>query len=153
MRMTRFAVAVSMKARYSILMRRLRLCLFAAVICSSQLPSLICASPLFGSHDPLSQRDKWGQLHRGSEIDEPDYAPREWWRLFYYNKTREVLAKDPAYVGALQVALRRNGYYCGPIDGVYSPEVVDAIAHLQKNYRLRVTGNLTVEVRRALHLP
>ena len=58
-----------------------------------------------------------------------------------------------AYVGALQVALQRNGYYCGPIDGVYGPDVSDAIAKLQKNHSMRVTGTLTDPVRRALHLP
>jgi peptidoglycan hydrolase-like protein with peptidoglycan-binding domain len=49
--------------------------------------------------------------------------------------------------------LRRLGYYCGPIDGVFSGEVSDAIARLQKNYSMRVTGTLTIPVRRALHLP
>lgn len=63
------------------------------------------------------------------------------------------LSNDPAYVGALQVALRRNGYYCGEIDGVFSPDVVDAITRLQKNHSMKVTGNLTVPVRRALRLP
>ena len=63
------------------------------------------------------------------------------------------LANDPAYVGALQVALRRTGYYCGSIDGVFSPEVIDAITRLQKNHSMRVTGNLSPAVRRALHLP
>jgi hypothetical protein len=31
--------------------------------------------------------------------------------------------------------------------------VSDAIAHLQKNYSQRVTGTLTIPVRRVLHLP
>ena len=65
---------------------------------------------------------------------------------------RQIMA-DPAYVGALQVALRRNGYYCGPINGVFSDEVSDAIARLQKGYAMRVNGALTVGVRRALYLP
>ena len=60
---------------------------------------------------------------------------------------------DPAYVGALQRDLRRLGYYCGPIDGVFSDDVSDAIARLQKNYSLRVNGTLSDPVRRALHLP
>jgi peptidoglycan hydrolase-like protein with peptidoglycan-binding domain len=49
--------------------------------------------------------------------------------------------------------LKRLGYYCGPIDGIFSDEVGDAIARLEKNYSLRVTGTLTNPVRRALHLP
>jgi len=32
-------------------------------------------------------------------------------------------------------------------------QVSDAIAHLQKNYSQRVTGTLTIPVRRVLHLP
>ena len=65
----------------------------------------------------------------------------------------QQLTTQPAYVGSLQVALRRLGYYCGPIDGIFSAEVEDAIARLQKNYSMRVTGTLTSPVRRALHLP
>jgi peptidoglycan hydrolase-like protein with peptidoglycan-binding domain len=53
----------------------------------------------------------------------------------------------------MQTALRRLGYYCGPIDGIFSAEVADAIARLQKNYSMRVTGTLTDPVRRALHMP
>jgi peptidoglycan hydrolase-like protein with peptidoglycan-binding domain len=60
---------------------------------------------------------------------------------------------QPAYVSALQRDLRRLGYYCGPIDGVFSDDVGDAIARLQKNYSMRVTGTLTDPLRRALHLP
>jgi len=60
---------------------------------------------------------------------------------------------QPSYVGALQRGLRRLGYYCGPIDGIFSAEVSNAIAHMQKNYSMRVTGTLTDGVRRALHLP
>jgi peptidoglycan hydrolase-like protein with peptidoglycan-binding domain len=53
----------------------------------------------------------------------------------------------------MQTALRRLGYYCGPIDGVFTPAVSDAIARLQKNYSMRVTGMLNDPVRRALHMP
>ncbi|PYK69446.1 MAG: hypothetical protein DME45_02145 [Verrucomicrobia bacterium] len=60
---------------------------------------------------------------------------------------------DPAYVAALQRDLKRLGYYCGRIDGIFSDEVSFAIARLQKNYSMRVTGELNEPVRRALHLP
>jgi len=63
------------------------------------------------------------------------------------------LVADPAYVGALQRDLKRLGYYCGPIDGVYTVEVAEAIAALQKNYSQKVTGTLTIPVRRVLYLP
>ncbi len=88
-----------------------------------------------------------------AELNETDLAHREPDRLFYYSKSRRELAKDPAYVGSMQVSLRRMGYYCGPIDGVYSTEVIDAIARFQKAHRMRVTGNLTIAMRRSLHMP
>ncbi|PYK68530.1 MAG: hypothetical protein DME45_06925 [Verrucomicrobia bacterium] len=60
---------------------------------------------------------------------------------------------EPAYVAALQRDLKRLGYYCGRIDGIFSDEVSFALARLQKNYSMRVTGELNEPVRRALHLP
>jgi hypothetical protein len=134
-------------------MHRLRWLITVAAFCLLFAPAKAGDFFCWENRDPLSQRDEWGRLHQGKSIDEPDYARRESWRLFYYNKSRYDLAKDPAYIGALQVALRRRGYYCGPIDGNYSNEVIDAITHLQKNHSMRVTGNLTVGVRRALRLP
>lgn len=109
--------------------------------------------PFFKSRDALAPRDEWGALHQMPTLNQTDYEHREGYRLFYYAKSRHDLAKDPAYIGSLQVSLQRMGYYCGPIDGVFSPEVQDAIAHLQKAHRQRVTGNLTVAVRRAVHMP
>src|SRR6266478_2376922 len=81
------------------------------------------------------------------------FAPRYHWRWIYYLKAREQLVLQPAYVGSMQTALRRLGYYCGPVDGVYTEEVADAIARLQKNCSMKVTGTLTDPVRRALHMP
>jgi hypothetical protein len=103
--------------------------------------------------DPLAQRDEWGLLHQGRTVNSTDFAPRYRWRFDYYFKAPEQLIVQPAYVGAMQTALRRLGYYCGPIDGVFSPEVANAIARLQKNYSLRVTGTFTDPVRWALYLP
>jgi peptidoglycan hydrolase-like protein with peptidoglycan-binding domain len=111
------------------------------------------SDPLFLFHDPLVQTDEYGVLHQMPRLDQPDFAPRRATRLGYYFESGDNLARDPAYVGALQVALRNNGYYCGPIDGIFSPAVTDAVSRLQKNYALRVSGTLTVGVRRALHLP
>jgi len=105
------------------------------------------------SVDPLAQRDEWALLHQGKPVNATDFAPRYNWRWCYYFKAREQLISQPAYVGSMQTALRRLGYYCGPVDGVFTPEVSDAIARLQKNYSMRVTGTLTVPVRRALHMP
>ena len=108
---------------------------------------------IFRSTDPLAQRDEWGTTHQTPHVNATDFAPRYAWRWEYYFKARQQLLLDPAYVGSLQTALRRLGYYCGPVDGVFTPEVSYAIARLQKNYSMRVTGTLTPAVRRALHMP
>jgi hypothetical protein len=108
---------------------------------------------IFRSTDPLAQRDEYGLLHQGKRVNATDFAPRYKWRWEYYFKAPEQLILQPAYVGSMQTALRRLGYYCGPIDGVFTPEVSDAIARFQKNSSLRVTGTFTESVRYALHLP
>lgn len=108
---------------------------------------------IFRSIDPLAQRDELGTTHQGPHVNATDFAPRYRWRWLYYFKAPEQLVLQPAYVGSMQTALRRLGYYCGPVDGVFTPEVADAIARLQKNYSMRVTGTLTEPVRRALHMP
>ncbi len=92
-------------------------------------------------------------VHQTPHVNATDFAPRYAWRWEYYFKARQQLLLDPAYVGSLQTALHRLGYYCGPVDGVFTPEVSYAIARLQKNYSMRVTGNLDTPVRRALHMP
>jgi hypothetical protein len=109
--------------------------------------------PLFHSINPLAPRDEWGRLHQMPNVDETDYFPRSGSRLYYYFKSRHELLRDPAYVAALQTVMRSRGYYCGPIDGVNSELVSDAIARVQKNHLQRVNGQLTIAVRRALHLP
>ena len=108
---------------------------------------------LFHSTDSLAARDEYGLLHQSPAVNHTDFAPRYPWRPLYYTESGRELSGKPAYVGALQAALRRLGYYCGEIDGVFGPEVSDAIARMQKNHSMRVTGTLTVPVRRALFLP
>jgi hypothetical protein len=108
---------------------------------------------IFRSTDPLAQRDESGLLHQGKTVNATDFAPRYRWRWCYYFKAPEQLIVQPGYVGSMQTALRRLGYYCGPIDGIFTPQVADAIARLQKNYSMRVTGTLTTPVRRALFMP
>lgn len=103
--------------------------------------------------DPLAQSDEFGRLHQSPHLNRTDFAPRYPSRCAYYLMPGEMLVADVAYVGALQTALYRNGYYCGPIDGVFSAEVSAAIAKMQKNYSQHVTGTLTLGVRRGLHLP
>jgi hypothetical protein len=108
---------------------------------------------LFHATDQLAPRDEWGLLHQSLSVNSTDFAPRYHWRPLYWLEGKRDLVLQPAYVGALQRDLTRLGYYCGPIDGVYSDDVGEAIAKLQKNYSMRVTGTLTIPVRRALHLP
>ena len=110
-------------------------------------------APFFHSTDPLAPRDDLGLLHQSRTVNETDFAPRHGWRPFYWFEGGRDLITQPAYVGALQRDLKRLGYYCGPIDGVFSSDVSEAIARLQKNYSMRVTGTLTIPVRRTLHLP
>src|SRR6266700_1208721 len=95
---------------------------------------------IFRSTDSLAQRDEFGLVHQGTHVNATDFAPRYHWRWMYYFKAPEQLILDPAYVGSMQTALRRLGYYCGPVDGVFTPVVADAIARLQKNYSMQVTG-------------
>ena len=120
----------------------------------ADLKEIFFERPFFHATDSLAPRDEWGLLHQSrTTVYETDFARRHAWRpLYYLEGGREVIA-SPAYVGALQRDLARLGYYCGPIDGIYSDEVSYAIAKLQKNYSMRVTGTLTIAVRRALHLP
>ena len=138
-------------------MNRLFLVLFSSVLF---LPVFSCRAQADSSFfffdrpaDPLARRDDYGLLHQGPGLNPTDFSPRHSSRFSYYFESGERLQMDPAYVGALQVSLRDNGYYCGPIDGIFSDRVADAIARAQKNCSLRVTGTLTLSVRRALHLP
>ena len=113
----------------------------------------VLSHEFFRPTDPLAQRDEYGLVHQGPHVNATDFAPRYHWRWVYYFKAPEQLILDPAYVGSMQTALRRLGYYCGPVDGVFTPQVADAIARLQKNYSMHVTGTLNDPVRRALHMP
>jgi hypothetical protein len=109
--------------------------------------------PLFHSENPLAPRDAWGRLHQMPNVIPTDYEHRDGSRWYYYFKSGPELLRIPAYVASLQTVLKQRGYYCGPIDGMNSDLVADAIAKVQKNYVQRVTGTLTVPVRRALNLP
>ena len=110
--------------------------------------------PLFHHSDSLAPRDDLDFLHQSrTTVYDVEFADRYWSRVPYYFLSGHELITHPAYVGALQRDLKRLGYYCGRIDGVYTVEVAEAIARLQKNYSQRVTGTLTPPVRRVLHLP
>src|SRR5947209_10148838 len=129
--------------------------IFALLVASSGVNAFILDEEIFAhpSTDSLAPRDGYGVLHQSPALNPTDFDPRYRLRWVYYLKPPEQLVMEPAYIGALQRDLHRVGYYCGPVDGIFSAEVSEAIARLQKNYSMRVTGTLTVPVRRALHLP
>lgn len=131
----------------------MRLSILALLLTAATATADLIDENFLRSVDPLAARDEWGLLHHTREIYAVDFAQRYPARWFYYFKASEQVIMQPAYVGAIQRELRRLGYYCGPIDGIFTPEVGDAIALLQKNYSMRVTGTLTDPVRRALRLP
>jgi peptidoglycan hydrolase-like protein with peptidoglycan-binding domain len=58
-------------------------------------------------------------------------------------------ALNPQQAG-LQVALRAQGLYCGPIDAVVGPKTLAAIRAFQRTHGLRITGLADVRMRRAL---
>ena len=131
-------------------MRRILISLFIAFCL---LPVCVRGERLVFFTDALAARDDYGLLHQSPSLNPTDLAPRYPLRSDYYLISSQTLSADPAYVGALQTVLHRRGYYCGPIDGVFSPAVSAAVAHMQKNYSQQVTGTLTIGVRRALCLP
>jgi hypothetical protein len=136
-------------------MKRIGIVLVAMFLACNGASGFIIDEEIFSYHsvDSLAPRDEYGLLHQGKLVRAVDFARRDSPRWVYYFKAKEQLMVQPAYVGALQRDLRRLGYYCGPIDGLFSDEVSDAITRLQKNYSMRVNGRLTDPVRRALHLP
>jgi hypothetical protein len=131
----------------------LTLCIFGGLSVATAFAQVDLEELWFRSSDPLAQRDEYGLLHSSKTINSTDLEPRYCWRPLYYLEGANDLARKPAYVGALQTALSRLGYYCGPINGVFTDELADSIARMQKNYSMHVTGTITVSVRRALHLP
>jgi len=122
-------------------------------LCTAGLTIGLADDPLFHHTDSLALRDEYGPLHQSPVLYPTDWEHHYHWRPLYYLRSGCELSQQPAYVGALQANLRRLGYYCGPIDGFFSPEVSDAIARYQKNSSMTVTGTITNSVRRGLYLP
>src|SRR3954452_22194373 len=56
---------------------------------------------------------------------------------------------NPQHAG-LQVALRAQGLYLGPIDAIIGPKTVAAVRAFQKAHRLKMTGIADLETRREL---
>ena len=136
-------------------MKRILILLTGMLLACNGVRGFIIDEEIFShrSLDSLAPRDEYDLLHQMPTVRATDYAYRDSRRWVYYLKSNEQLMADPAYVAALERDLKRLGYYCGRIDGAFSDEVSFAIARLQKNYSMRVTGELNGPVRRALHLP
>src|SRR5260370_17151060 len=111
--------------------RALILCLGATIAQADEFG--IVDYDIFRSVDPLAQRDEWGLAHQGKAVNATDFAPRYKWRWCYYFKANEQLIVQPAYVGSMQTALRRLGYYCAPIHRVFTPQTSQPIARLKNN--------------------
>jgi soluble lytic murein transglycosylase-like protein len=58
-------------------------------------------------------------------------------------------ALNPQHAG-LQVALRAQGLYCGPIDAIVGPRTLAAVVSFQRTHDLPVTGRADERTRRAL---
>ena len=56
---------------------------------------------------------------------------------------------NPQHAG-LQVALRAQGLYLGPIDAIIGPKTVAAVRAFQRGHGLRVTGIADIKTRREL---
>ncbi len=68
----------------------------------------------------------------------------------YYNNG--VPAADPT-VEATQEELAQQGYYNGPVDGIFGPTTRDAVAKYQTANQLNVTGSLSPDTLQSLGLP
>ena len=68
----------------------------------------------------------------------------------YYNNG--VPAADPT-VEATQEELAQQGYYNGPVDGIFGPTTRDAVAKYQTANQLNVTGSLSPDTMQSLGLP
>src|SRR5215813_12390091 len=58
-------------------------------------------------------------------------------------------AVNPQHAG-LQVALRAQGLYLGPIDAIIGPKTVAAVRSFQRVHGLKITGIADLRTRRAL---
>ena len=95
-----------------------------AFVAQADVGDIFFDRPFFHATDSLAPRDDWGLLHQSrTTLNETDFAPRYHCRALYYLESGHDLTAQPAYVGALQRDLGRLGYYCGPIDGNFSPDV------------------------------
>ncbi len=84
-----------------------------------------------------------------------DYYPYDYYADSQpYDNTgnNSVPAADPT-VKATQEELAQQGYYNGPVDGIFGPTTRDAVAKYQTANQLNVTGSLSPDTMQSLGLP
>src|SRR6185369_14085136 len=121
------AARCSVSERFSVRKERIAMKIAIAALCvvgalgfESARGQELLEDIWFKNTESLAQRDEYGLLHSSKVIYPTDLEKRYHWRPLYYLEGEHDVQRMPAYVGALQVALKRLGYYCGPIDGVFS---------------------------------
>jgi hypothetical protein len=90
-----------------------------------------------------------------------DYYPYDYYPGYYadvepYYYNENVYSNTPMVdptVTAVQNQLTQQGYYSGPIDGIYGPTTRDAVAKYQIDKQLDVTGSLSAQTFQSLGLP
>lgn len=70
-----------------------------------------------------------------------------------YQGTTTTAPAPDATVTAVQTQLSEQGYYGGPIDGLFGSTTRDAVARYQAQNNLTVTGSLTPDMLQSLGLP
>jgi hypothetical protein len=90
-----------------------------------------------------------------------DYYPYDYYpgyyadvEPYYYNEGvySETPMRDQT-VATVQTELTQQGYYGGPVDGIYGPATRDAVAKYQIAKHLDVTGSLSPDTLQSLGLP
>jgi len=90
-----------------------------------------------------------------------DYYPYDYYpgyyadvEPYYYNEGvySNTPMRDPT-VATVQTELTQQGYYGGPVDGIYGPATRDAVAKYQIAKHLDVTGSLSPDTLQSLGLP
>ena len=90
-----------------------------------------------------------------------DYYPYDYYPGYYadtepYYYNEGVYSNTPVVdptVTAVQTSLTKQGYYGGPVDGIYGPTTRDAVAKFQIAKRLDVSGNLSAQTLQSLGVP
>jgi len=86
-----------------------------------------------------------------------DYYPYDYYADAQPNDYTEpvyngVPTADPT-VQAVQTELTQQGYYNGPVDGIFGPLTRDAVAKYQIDKQLDVNGSLSAQTLQSLDLP